>query len=43
MRYTKFGPTGMDVSVICLGCMSFGDPARGNARAGRSPRPRAAR
>jgi aryl-alcohol dehydrogenase-like predicted oxidoreductase len=30
MRYTKFGPTGMDVSVLCLGCMSFGDPARGN-------------
>jgi aryl-alcohol dehydrogenase (NADP+) len=30
MRYTKFGPTGMDVSVICLGCMSFGDPPRGN-------------
>jgi 1-deoxyxylulose-5-phosphate synthase len=30
MRYTKFGPTGMDVSVICLGCMSFGEPARGN-------------
>jgi 1-deoxyxylulose-5-phosphate synthase len=29
MRYTKFGPTGMDVSVLCLGCMSFGDPARG--------------
>jgi aryl-alcohol dehydrogenase-like predicted oxidoreductase len=29
MRYTKFGPTGMDVSVICLGCMSFGDPDRG--------------
>jgi 1-deoxyxylulose-5-phosphate synthase len=29
MRYTKFGPTGMDVSVICLGCMSFGDPERG--------------
>ena len=29
MRYTKFGPTGMDVSVICLGCMSFGDPGRG--------------
>ncbi len=29
MRYTKFGPTGMDVSVICIGCMSFGDPARG--------------
>src|ERR1700712_1959298 len=31
MRYTKFGPTGMDVSVICLGCMSFGDPDRGRA------------
>jgi aryl-alcohol dehydrogenase-like predicted oxidoreductase len=31
MRYTKFGPTGMDVSVICLGCMSFGDPARGRS------------
>jgi aryl-alcohol dehydrogenase (NADP+) len=30
MRYTKFGPTGMDVSVICLGCMSFGEPRRGN-------------
>src|ERR1700709_833575 len=30
MRYTKFGPTGMDLSVLCLGCMSFGDPARGN-------------
>jgi 1-deoxyxylulose-5-phosphate synthase len=29
MRFTKFGPTGMDVSVICLGCMSFGDPGRG--------------
>ena len=30
MRYTKFGPTGMDVSVICLGCMSFGEPDAGN-------------
>jgi aryl-alcohol dehydrogenase (NADP+) len=29
MDYTKFGPTGMDVSVICLGCMSFGEPDRG--------------
>jgi 1-deoxyxylulose-5-phosphate synthase len=29
MRYTKFGPTGMDVSVVCLGCMSFGEPGRG--------------
>jgi aryl-alcohol dehydrogenase (NADP+) len=31
VRYTKFGPTGMDVSVICLGCMSFGEPDRGGA------------
>src|ERR1700709_1124301 len=30
MKYTKFGPTGMDVSVICLGCMSFGEPAAGH-------------
>jgi aryl-alcohol dehydrogenase (NADP+) len=26
MRYTKFGSTGMEVSAICLGGMSFGDP-----------------
>jgi len=25
MDYVKFGNTGMDVSSICLGCMSFGD------------------
>jgi len=29
MRHTKLGSTGMDVSVICLGCMSFGEPRRG--------------
>jgi aryl-alcohol dehydrogenase-like predicted oxidoreductase len=29
VRYTKLGATGLDVSPICLGCMSFGDPARG--------------
>ena len=23
MQYVKFGNTGMDVSRICLGCMSF--------------------
>src|ERR1700753_3067599 len=32
MDYTKFGPTGMDVSVICLGCMSFGEPDRGRQK-----------
>ncbi len=30
MEYTKLGSTGLDVSRICLGCMSYGDPARGN-------------
>jgi aryl-alcohol dehydrogenase-like predicted oxidoreductase len=30
MRYTKLGSTGLDVSAICLGCMSFGDAARGH-------------
>jgi aryl-alcohol dehydrogenase-like predicted oxidoreductase len=29
MEYRKLGATGLDVSRICLGCMSFGDPARG--------------
>jgi len=30
MRYRKLGATGLDVSVVCLGCMSFGEPERGN-------------
>jgi aryl-alcohol dehydrogenase (NADP+) len=29
MEYRKLGSTGLDVSRICLGCMSFGDPQRG--------------
>ena len=29
MRYVKLGNTGLDVSVITLGCMSFGEPNRG--------------
>ena len=29
MNYVKFGNTGMDVSPICLGCMSFGDASTG--------------
>lgn len=28
MEYVKFGNTGMDVSRICLGAMSFGDPEK---------------
>jgi aryl-alcohol dehydrogenase (NADP+) len=29
MRYVKLGRTGLDVSAITLGCMSWGDPTRG--------------
>ncbi len=30
MDYVKLGKTGLDVSRVCVGCMSFGDPNRGN-------------
>jgi aryl-alcohol dehydrogenase-like predicted oxidoreductase len=30
MQYTKLGRTGLDVSRLCLGCMSFGEPERGS-------------
>ena len=30
MQYTKLGRTGLDVSRLCLGCMSYGEPDRGN-------------
>ncbi|MBO9125918.1 MULTISPECIES: aldo/keto reductase [unclassified Rhizobium] len=30
MEYVKFGGTGLEVSKICLGCMTFGEPGRGN-------------
>ncbi len=30
MRWVKLGSTGLDVSPICLGCMSYGIPERGN-------------
>ncbi len=29
MRYTRLGRTGLEVSVVTLGCMSWGDPERG--------------
>ncbi|HEY8793914.1 MAG TPA: aldo/keto reductase [Gemmatimonadaceae bacterium] len=29
MEYTKLGRTGLDVSQICLGCMTYGVPERG--------------
>jgi 1-deoxyxylulose-5-phosphate synthase len=30
MEYVRFGSTGLKVSRICLGCMSYGQPADGN-------------
>ncbi|MFC0508915.1 aldo/keto reductase [Micromonospora costi] len=30
MQYVRLGSTGMEVSRVCLGTMSYGDPARGN-------------
>jgi 1-deoxyxylulose-5-phosphate synthase len=30
MDYIKLGATGLDVSRLCLGCMTYGEPARGN-------------
>ncbi|MEQ1769272.1 MAG: aldo/keto reductase [Devosia sp.] len=30
MQYTRLGKTGLEVSRICLGCMSFGDPSLGD-------------
>ncbi|WP_019832595.1 aldo/keto reductase [Sphingomonas sp. PR090111-T3T-6A] len=30
MDYLKLGNTGLDVSHLCLGCMTFGVPTRGN-------------
>ena len=29
MHYTRLGPTGLTVSRLCLGCMTYGEPARG--------------
>ncbi|CAL9627483.1 aldo/keto reductase [Streptomyces sp. enrichment culture] len=29
MQYVKLGSTGLDVSRICLGCMTYGEPDRG--------------
>jgi 1-deoxyxylulose-5-phosphate synthase len=30
MEYVKLGRTGLEVSRLCLGCMSYGEPARGS-------------
>lgn len=29
MQYVKLGTTGLDVSRLCLGCMTFGEPDAG--------------
>ena len=29
MEYVKLGATGLDVSRLCLGCMTYGEPGRG--------------
>ena len=29
MDYVKLGHTGLDVSRLCLGCMTYGEPKRG--------------
>ncbi|MBA2769983.1 MAG: aldo/keto reductase [Sporichthyaceae bacterium] len=30
MEYVRLGTSGLEVSRVCLGCMSFGDPQRGH-------------
>jgi aryl-alcohol dehydrogenase-like predicted oxidoreductase len=30
MEYTKLGNTGLEISAVTLGCMSYGDPSLGN-------------
>jgi len=34
MEYTRLGKTGLQVSRICLGCMSYGEPAKGKLTPG---------
>ena len=34
MDYTRLGKTGLQVSRICLGCMSYGEPAKGTLTPG---------
>lgn len=29
MKYTKLGTTGLDISRLCLGCMTYGEPTAG--------------
>ena len=29
MKFTRLGPTGLSVSQLCLGCMTYGDKTKG--------------
>ena len=31
MKYVKLGRTGLEVSPVCIGAMTYGDPTRGGA------------
>jgi aryl-alcohol dehydrogenase-like predicted oxidoreductase len=35
MEYVNLGKTGLKVSRICLGCMTYGAPATGELKGGR--------
>ena len=37
MEYINLGNTGLKVSRICLGCMTYGSPATGKLLPGRQP------
>ena len=37
MNYANLGKTGLKVSRICLGCMTYGAPATGNIKPGGMP------
>ena len=42
MEYRRFGNTGLKVSALGYGCMTFGDPSNGNVSSASCVRPSAA-